>query len=68
MCSHTPTCPSPSAPDADAAQPVTTHFEQGWTLLCNGVLLFEDSGQLHPDLTVIPPHRLHSPDTGREAA
>jgi hypothetical protein len=29
----------------------------GWSLLCNGVLLFEDTGELLPDGRVIAPHR-----------
>ncbi|GAA4657201.1 hypothetical protein GCM10023324_02630 [Streptomyces youssoufiensis] len=33
------------------------HPEQGWSLLCNGVLLFEDTGELLPDGQVIDPHR-----------
>ncbi|GES30252.1 hypothetical protein GCM10012285_44730 [Streptomyces kronopolitis] len=33
------------------------HPEQGWSLLCNGVLLFEDTGELLPDGQVIAPHR-----------
>jgi hypothetical protein len=31
--------------------------EQGWSLLCNGVVLFEDYGELLPDGSVRqPPH------------
>ncbi|GAB3003491.1 hypothetical protein GCM10023080_081600 [Streptomyces pseudoechinosporeus] len=33
------------------------HPEQGWSLLCNGVLLFEDTGELLPDGRIIDPHR-----------
>ncbi|GAA2068169.1 hypothetical protein GCM10009801_16300 [Streptomyces albiaxialis] len=34
------------------------HFpEQGWSLLCNGVLLFEDTGELLPDGQIIAPHK-----------
>lgn len=33
------------------------HPEQGWSLLCNGVLLFEDTGELLPDGQIIAPHR-----------
>jgi hypothetical protein len=28
---------------------ITPHPEQGWSLLCNGVVLFDDWGQLLPD-------------------
>jgi hypothetical protein len=31
--------------------------EQGWSLLCNGVVLFEDTGALLPSGHSIPPHR-----------
>jgi hypothetical protein len=36
---------------------VAHHPEQGWSLLCNGVLLFEDTGELLPDGKIIAPHR-----------
>ncbi|MFJ2906230.1 DUF5999 family protein [Streptomyces sp. NPDC087212] len=38
-----------------ADDPVTRR--KGWSLLCNGVLLFEDTGELLPDGRVINPHR-----------
>lgn len=57
MCSHQPHCPPPEAPDRDAAHTVAFHPEQGWSLLCNGVLLFDDTGELLPDGRVINPHR-----------
>ncbi|WP_326615703.1 DUF5999 family protein [Streptomyces decoyicus] len=41
MCPHTPPCPAAGATDAGAAHPVSVHFEQGWTLLCNAILLFD---------------------------
>ncbi|MEU3620101.1 DUF5999 family protein [Streptomyces sp. NPDC006872] len=58
MCTHTPHCPSASSPAAEAARVVASHPEQGWSLLCNGVLLFEDTGELLPDGRVIAPRRL----------
>lgn len=57
-CLHEPPCPVPEASDREAAAAVARHPEQGWTLLCNGVLLFEDTGELLPNGEVIPPHRL----------
>ena len=57
MCPHQPQCPSAEAPDREAAHTVACHPEQGWSLLCNGVLLFEDTGELLPDGRVIDPHR-----------
>ncbi|MEU5839387.1 DUF5999 family protein [Streptomyces diacarni] len=68
MCSHTPKCPPANASDADAARPTAVCFEQGWSLLCNGVLLFEDTGELRPDLTVVPPRRAHDATAGQVAA
>jgi hypothetical protein len=48
-CSHEPHCPDAQGPDRDAAHVVACHPEQGWSLLCNGVVLFEDSGEILPD-------------------
>jgi hypothetical protein len=55
MCNHQPKCPSYGATDAAAAHVVTAHPEQGWSLLCNGVLLFDDGGRLLPDGRVVEP-------------
>ncbi|MDJ1136283.1 DUF5999 family protein [Streptomyces iconiensis] len=68
MCSHTPVCPSAEAPDADAAQADSRCFEQGWTLLCNGILLFEDTGQLRPDLAAVAPRRPRRGAAGKAVA
>ena len=57
MCQHQPPCPPAGAPDHAAARTVAAHPEQGWSLLCNGVVLFEDTGELLPDGRVITPHR-----------
>ncbi|GAA1851346.1 hypothetical protein GCM10009687_17300 [Asanoa iriomotensis] len=43
--------------DRDAARAVAAFPEQGWSLLCNGVILFEDTGELLPDGRTIAPHR-----------
>lgn len=56
-CQHTPPCPSIDAPDRDAAHVLVSHPEQGWSLLCNGVVSFDDSGDLLPDGHAIPPQR-----------
>ena len=55
MCQHQPPCPSSTSPDRDAARLVTAHAEQGWTLLCNGVIAFDDGGDLLPDGRAVPP-------------
>jgi hypothetical protein len=57
MCQHESSCPSATAPDRTAARVVAAHPEQGWSLLCNGVVLFDDTGELLPDGRIIPPHR-----------
>lgn len=57
MCPHTPTCPDAESPDREAARTVASHPEQGWSLLCNGIVIFEDTGELLPGGTSIPPHR-----------
>lgn len=44
MCSHLPACPSADRPDRDAARTVASHPEQGWSLLCNGMIVFDDMG------------------------
>jgi hypothetical protein len=61
MCQHQPSCPTADSADREAALPVAHHPEQGWSLLCNGVLLFEDTGELLPNGTIIAPHRPLSP-------
>ena len=45
MCSHRPPCPRPGHRDRDAARTVAFHPEQGWSLLCNGVIVFDDLGE-----------------------
>ncbi|MFC4061807.1 DUF5999 family protein [Planomonospora corallina] len=57
MCPHEPPCPSAEGPGREAARMVVSHPEQGWSLLCNGVVLFEDTGELLPDGAVIEPRR-----------
>jgi len=56
-CPHQPRCPSADAPDCEAAQVIAAHPEQGWSLLCNGVVVFDDTGDLLPDGHIIAPHR-----------
>src|SRR3974390_576125 len=66
MCPHTPPCPDAHAPDREAAHTIASHPEQGWSLLCNGVVIFEDTGELLPDGATIAPHRWAG-RTGRAA-
>jgi Family of unknown function (DUF5999) len=57
MCPHTPPCPDAHDPDREAARTIISHPEQGWSLLCNGIVIFEDTGELLPDGDAIEPHR-----------
>jgi hypothetical protein len=56
-CPHRPPCPAPNAIDHTAARVVAAHPEQGWSLLCNGVITFDDTGELLPDGQATDPHR-----------
>jgi hypothetical protein len=55
MCAHPTDCPSAATPDARSAEVVAPHPEQGWCLLCNGVILFDDGGTIQPDGTTHNP-------------
>jgi hypothetical protein len=57
MCQHLIPCPNAQDTDRDAARTVARFPEQGWSLLCNGVISFEDTGEILPDGTMIEPHR-----------
>jgi len=57
-CPHQPPCPSADASDYEAAHVVAARPEQGWSLLCNGVVVFEDTGDLLPDGRIVAPHRV----------
>ncbi|MFH8698990.1 DUF5999 family protein [Streptomyces chartreusis] len=65
MCRHTPTCPAADSTDREAARTAASHPEQGWSLLCNGLLVFDDTGELLPDGQIVAPHRLHAVRTSR---
>jgi hypothetical protein len=54
-------CPSSNAQNREAARTVACHPEQGWSLLCNGVVTFDDTGELLPDGGVVAPHRPTDP-------
>jgi len=57
VCPHQPPCPSAGAHDREAARTIAFHPEQGWSLLCNGVVLFDDNGTLLPDGRAVAPPR-----------
>ncbi|MFI1732786.1 DUF5999 family protein [Streptomyces acidicola] len=58
MCSHQPQCPSVDRPGSDVAHIVAFHPEQGWNLLCNGAIVFDDTGEIQPDGSVVAPRRV----------
>jgi hypothetical protein len=53
MCDHQPCCPSATAPTCRAAHIRVRHDDQGWCLLCNGVIMFDDGGAILPDGSII---------------
>lgn len=57
MCKHEPRCPTADSADGEAARLRASHPQQGWSVLCNGLLNFEDTGGIRPNGTIIPPHR-----------
>lgn len=61
MCAHRTPCPSADAIDREAARVVASFPEQGWSLLCNGVIVFDDTGELLPDGRVVAPRRGPAP-------
>jgi hypothetical protein len=54
---HRPRCPGAAARDRAAACVVACHPEQGWSLLCNGVVLFDDAKVLVLGSPVTTPAR-----------
>src|ERR1700746_1721082 len=54
-CPHRPRCPSALAHDRSGARTMASHPEQGWSLLCNGVVIFDDGGGLLPGARGAPP-------------
>ena len=56
MCPHVPRAPTSVSEARDLAAVVSGHPEQGWRLLCNGVVLFDDDGELLPDGRAVGDH------------
>ncbi|KPM55165.1 hypothetical protein ACG83_14485 [Frankia sp. R43] len=56
-CPHDPPCPAAEGADRDAAVVTSRHCDQGWSLLCNGVILFEDTGEILPTGRTVEPRR-----------
>ncbi len=62
MCQHQPRCPDARASDRLAACVVAGHLEQGWSLLCNGIVLFDDAGALLPGgRAIVAPAQAQAP-------
>lgn len=57
MCMHNPPCPNAEAADREAAKVALRDDVTGFARLCNGVILFDDTGELLPDGRTIAPHR-----------
>ena len=55
LCPHRPRCPGATARDRGAARTIARHPEQGWSLLCNRVVIFDDGGMLLPDGHALTP-------------
>jgi hypothetical protein len=55
MCDHEPRCPSVGTAEQNAAHRCASHPEQGWALLCNGLILFEDGGAILPTGDAVAP-------------
>ena len=68
LCQHQPSCPSAENTDREAARVVTSVPEQGWSLLCNGIVLFDDTGEILPDGRAVAPRRRILTHTGSSHA
>jgi len=55
MCDHQPRCPKAGTVQQRSARRCIAHPEQGWALLCNGLILFEDGGALLPTGEAVAP-------------
>ena len=56
VCRHVPPCPPAGSDRAFSARTIAGHPEQGWLLLCNGVVWFDDGGALLPNGSVLERH------------
>jgi hypothetical protein len=65
-CRHKPPCPPADQPGRLASVVIVAHPEQGWSLLCNGIIVFDDTGALVGG-RVIPPQRAAARPQSRNA-
>ncbi len=56
MCSHHKACPDAAREARDLAAVVSSHPELGWRVLCIGVVVFDDEGELLPDGRAVNDH------------
>lgn len=68
MCSHVPRCPAATTSECLTAHIHVPHPEQGWNLLCNGVVAFDDGGVLLPSGESVAPPRARREPTSRRMA
>jgi len=54
QCAHQPPCPPADATGRLSAVVIAARPEQGWSLLCNGVITFEDTGAIAGEHVVSP--------------
>lgn len=57
VCVHQPECPPAAAPAFHTAHQVLRCLATGYSRLCNGVVLFEDTGYVKPNGEFGPPSR-----------
>ena len=55
MCQHLPVCPAGHSAGCLVARVVADHPRQGWSLLCNGFVLFDDGSALLADGRAVAP-------------
>lgn len=53
MCDHNPRCPSADSTACRTAHTNVRCDQQGWCLLCNGVIVFDDGGAILPDGRIV---------------
>jgi hypothetical protein len=53
-CRHQLPCPPAGRTDRLAAAVIAAHPEQGWSLLCNGVITFDDTGAIAAGHIILP--------------
>ncbi len=61
VCTHTPACPPANHPGHLAAAVIRHDYGLGCSFLCNGVVVFDDGGELSPDNRPVPAQRGPAP-------